>query len=118
MRKYLSVIPSINEDETIIIDDKIIVWPDCTKKVIQIKDFYGPLDNNYKDDSELIKLSEILSDLVRQYNRVQICNAPIVEDLDCPFALTNIKSFGNLQGLYFPADEILLEQYYDDSNSF
>lgn len=51
----------LNPERTIVLDDLVKMWPNDPTNVIQIKQFNGPRDLDYQDDTELHKMLTILN---------------------------------------------------------
>jgi TFIIF-interacting CTD phosphatase-like protein len=58
--KYISLIDNATNNNSIIIDDNIDIWKDDTKNVIKIKQFFGPDNDDYIFDNELLILADII----------------------------------------------------------
>lgn len=63
--KYLSLIDHVNISEVLIIDDNNEIWKDDYKNVIKIKQFHGPDDNDYINDTELLDLSKLITESIK-----------------------------------------------------
>lgn len=77
--KYISLIEKVNSSEVLIIDDNNDIWINDRENVIKINQFYGPEDENYTQDTELLYLAKTITRAIKSKQILNIYN--LIEDV-------------------------------------
>lgn len=85
--KYISLIDHVNNSDVLIIDDNNEIWKDDYKNVVKIKQFYGPEDENYIQDNDLLNLAEIITNIMKSQQFSTIYN--VIDDVKSKYTHSN-----------------------------